>query len=166
MFSSVLAEVFAGSYGLLIPFASFAIFYISVVYGWELGVFIAIFAGFAVDFLFSRDFLLISMIYPIIPFLGILWKKRGFVKTYITQFVPGVFISVFISFSISVRFLLNKGSNINEFLYLLSQMVLAVIAGILLFPLLIFTLDQISAFLEISRYKESSTTTETSKFQK
>lgn len=163
MFFSIAAEVFVGSFGLVIPFSAMAVFYISGLYGWRSGILAAVVAGVLLDLLYGRVLPLTAISLACVSGLAFVWTVRGSMKSYLMQVLPGAATG----FLVSAELIMHSSGGVGLFekLFHFSQTFSIILVSALIMPLFIWAMDSASIFFGFEKFcgikTEVTTRTET-----
>jgi cell shape-determining protein MreD len=149
IFISVYIEVLFGSFGILLTFTAFAVFYLAVTHSVKIGVIIGIIAGITLDMLYGRTMMISPFSMIFIAILGHYWLFQGEIDSLLMHFLPGAataFISVFPIILFNVLFL---NTSLNNFI----NCFFAVIAGGAILPFYIAILDHLAGITGLTQYK-------------
>ncbi len=149
LFLSAVAEVLAGSFGILFPSTILAVFYVGVVYGPEIGLVAGAAAGAAVDLLYGRGLLLSPWLMMMSAAMAAFWLRKGDTKIPLMHVLPGAVVALVWSAALTFS---SQGAGDGVF-FMLSQPVLAVILGALWLPALIWALDKGAGFFGFEDFK-------------
>ena len=149
MFLSITAEVFAGSFGLVLPFSAMAVFYISGLYGWRSGILAGVVAGVLLDLLYGRSLPLTAFPLASVGGLALLWTVRGSMKSYLMQVLPGAATGLLISTEIM---LYSTGGGFSGKTFHLSQAFSIILETALIMPLFVWTMDHAAGFFGFEKF--------------
>jgi len=93
LFISIYFEVLSGSFGIIIPFTAFAIFYLSITYSLKSGIFFGFLAGTVLDTLYGRTFLISPFLMAAITLLADYWLHQGEPDSPFLHFLPGTAVT-------------------------------------------------------------------------
>ena len=144
MFLSITAEVFAGSFGLVLPFSAMAVFYISGLYGWRSGILAGVVAGALLDLLYGRTLPLTAFPLASVGGFALLWTVRGSMKSYLMQVLPGVATGLLISAEIML-YSSGEGGFCGKTFHL-SQALSIILETALIMPLFVWAMDRAAGF--------------------
>jgi len=92
MFIAIALEVLFGSYGFWIPVTGYLVFYITVVWRWQLGVASALIMGMCVDLLYFRQYTYSAVLLLIVVAIAAVWLIRADDKAWWQRVFPGMLI--------------------------------------------------------------------------
>jgi cell shape-determining protein MreD len=149
LFLSIYLEVLCGSFGIIIPFTAFSIFYLSITYSLKSGILIGFIAGTILDTLYGRTFLISPFLMAGITLLADYWLYQGEPESPIIHFLPGLavtFLYVFPLILFNIVFQNIAFSNsLNAFFSLP--------AGAFILPFYLTILDYIAYLTDLPQYK-------------
>ena len=151
LFTSIFLEVFVGALGWLIPLTALAVFHLSIVYGWRLGMTAGVIAGAVLDSLYGRMALTTPFSMLAVSLLAVLWLRKGDTSSIPPNFLPGAIAGAIAAFP---PLLLNSWWH--ETFYLdVDIFFLAVLSDAFILPFLIAFLDFISEKTGLPLYRKA-----------
>jgi len=154
--TSVWMQAFFGYFGVIVPFSALSMVYITIVYGWRIGIFYSIVTGLVTGLLygdFITNFRIFQMV--IISVVSVVWLYKGDVKIMSLQFIPGAVASFLYSFPLIYECYDTLESGFFLVLKNVAILIFAVVAGGVIFPFYIKILDFFSNKLKLDRYTKA-----------
>jgi len=149
LFISIYLEVLCGSFGIIIPFTAFSIFYISITFSLKSGIFFGFIAGTVLDTLYGRTFLISPFLMAAVTILADYWLHQGEPDSTLLHFLPGAavtFIYVFPLMLFNILFNdITFSNSLNAFF--------ALPAGALILPFFVTFIDYTAYLTGLPEYK-------------
>ncbi|MEI6054910.1 MAG: hypothetical protein WCR55_02525 [Lentisphaerota bacterium] len=153
LFFSLVIQIYTGNIGLIIPVMVLSVFYLTITFGWQLGILSGLLGGVTLDLLYGRSLFISPFINIIASFFAILWLHKGELKFLALQMIPASILS----FLYIVPFIYLTYQQTEHGFLLAIENIGAIIASVLittlLFPCLIKFLDMINGPLGFNFYK-------------
>ncbi|HCE45557.1 MAG TPA: hypothetical protein DET40_18610 [Lentisphaeria bacterium] len=153
LFMSVMLEVMLGSASVIIPLTGMSLFYLSMVHGWRVGLFLGFFSGIVVDMLFSREIPVSALSFMAVSGVTAFWLLKGETKDVLLHAVPGVLtalVTVLPLILVYWKDMMLCGAGEVSILLLI-----AMASGAFILPLLILILDFLSEWLGMDLYRNA-----------
>ena len=155
LFFSFLCELLFGLYGIVIPFVAVTLFYLTIIYDLRVGFSLAIICGVILDTVYGRIFYISPLTLAVITVFSVFWLKKGVVKNFHFQFIPGITVSLIYIIPIFglTYFMYEKGflTLFINTLFLLSEIIIG--SFVLLF--IVYFLDSINSKLKLNLYTKA-----------
>ena len=155
LFFSIYFEIISGSFGVVVPFLAFGLFYISVVYGFKTGFVLSLIAGFILGILMGKSTFTLPCLLIIVTIFAAYWVRKGVVKVIHLQVIPGVVIAFIYAFPLLFFNYCSYDSGFLLFLFKIIQLALSIIVAGILMPFFVLVLDVASEKLDIPTYKKA-----------
>jgi len=153
LFISALIQIILGNAGIIIPLISLAIFYLTIVFGWEEGIISAVISGIFLDIVYGRTLLISPFIGIVTVFIAIIWLHKGELGILSFQMIPSGIISLLYIIPF-VYYTYQKTEH--GLILALESMGILIISGAIttiLFPLIVRFLDTINNPLGFNYYR-------------
>ncbi|MEM4248380.1 MAG: hypothetical protein QXH80_03855 [Candidatus Nanoarchaeia archaeon] len=141
---TLLTDIYIGSFGLLLPFSLSAMYYFSAVYGWKTIFPIAFIVGIIIDIFYGRAFICSPFFTLLAIGVSEFWIAWGNTKSYFMHLFPGALLGLICALQIILVPSCVSGTEF--YLVAFSRGILAVLAGSVILPLIIFFLDRLSKY--------------------
>ena len=152
LFCSILFSALLGNSGIVFPFPAAVIFYLAVVYGWQLGVIAAVVSGVAIELLYGYSAYSPVILLLIVGFAR-LWLHNYNTRNIRFTLFPGIVVGVIV-FLPQLIFLQLSYRILS---LMTTQLVFGVIFMMLILPLTVFTLDKIAYAVGLPLFKDAKT---------
>lgn len=153
LFFSLVIQIYTGNIGLIVPVMVLSVFYLTITFGWELGILSGLFGGIILDLLYGRSLFMSPFINIIASLFAILWLQKGELKFLALQMIPASILSflyivpfVYLTYQRTEHGFLLAVENIGI-------IIVSVIITTLFFPCLIKFLDMINGPLGFNFYR-------------
>jgi len=154
-FISISLEVLSGSFGILLPITALIIFYFTVTYCWEYGIFLAGICGIITDSLFARDIFYSPFVFFAVVLFGALWLRRAESKMLLAHLFPGGIIAVITTAPHLITGTFSLGVSVQAIMQNISTLIFSVFISAMLFPLIIVILDSFSKYFGFELYVDA-----------
>jgi uncharacterized membrane protein len=150
LFCSVLFSVILGNSGITFPLPAAVIFYLTIVYGWRIGVIVAAVTGVVIEMLYgSSSFTPLSLL--IVAAIAQFWLYNYDTKNISALTVPGAVIGGILFLP---QLFIYKGTWLN-LLYLIPELLFSIIIMICIIPLTAYLMDKVSQITGLPLFKEA-----------
>lgn len=93
LFFSLVIQIYTGNIGLIIPVMVLSVFYLTIIFDWQLGILSGLLAGVILDLLYGRSLLISPFINILASLFAILWLHKGELKILALQMIPASILS-------------------------------------------------------------------------
>ncbi len=152
LFLAVYLETVLGSFGMIVPLTVLAVFYVSVTYGWRIGVTVGVTAGIVLDSLYGRSPYLSVFTLSASAVLAMFWLYKGDVKRLRFQVVPGLLAPIIYLLPPLAQNFYSHGPGLFEFVDDATMLLATGILGALALPLMILGLDAFNSLFKLDEY--------------
>lgn len=155
IFLSVFLEILSGSFGLIVPVSAMAVFYITAVYEWKIGMISALISGVAVDLLYGREIIFTPFFLMLAVVISIFWLYKGETKSLLIHFIPGGVCGALVSLPPLLIFSLGPDDGAAGFvrtIHIISQFMFSIVVSALWLPLFLLVVDTLSGWLGLEIY--------------
>lgn len=155
LFLAMVFQIYLGNIGLIVPLTALLVFYLTIVFDWQMGMLSGVFAGIILDLLYGRTLFISPCINILVSILAIVWLHKGELKFLALQMFPAAILSLL--YIVPFVYLTYQQTQHGFFLAMKGLGVIAVstVISMLLFPCIIKVLDVINGPLGFDCYRTS-----------
>jgi len=151
IFFSMFGQFLIGNFGIFLPVTATVIFYITVCFGWQRGMFSAVVSGLAFDAVIGASNLT-PLIFLAVCGLAVFWLLYQQIRPAFINFIPGMLIALIAVLPQMLQRIYDKGWGIYIFDEWLPAMFFAMGFCALLLPLVIVVCDHFGRTLGVPAY--------------
>lgn len=151
IFFSMLGQFLIGNFGIFLPVTATVIFYITVCFGWQRGMFSAVVSGLAFDAVIGASNLT-PLIFIAVCGLAVFWLLYQQIRPAFINFIPGMLIALIAVLPQMLQRIYDKGWGIYIFDEWLPAMFFAMGFCALFLPLVIAVCDHFGRTLGLPAY--------------
>ena len=155
LFLAIYAEVMSGSFGMIIPLTVLAVFYVSVTYGWHVGMAVGGTAGIIIDSLYGRSPCFSAFTMAGVAGLAMFWLYKGDVRHLRFQVIPGLVIPVIYILPPLAQNFLSLGPGVFAFVDDATMLVAAGLVGCIILPVMVLALDAFNSLFKLEEYMKA-----------
>ncbi len=150
IFFALLGEVYAGSFGVILPLLAAVVFYFTRIHGWKSSLALAFASGIFLDFAYGREQIASPFVLLLVALLSVFWTLRGNLKSHAVLLIPGALAGLI--YSLSLIFVLESPGSIGQFSSATVKILSSVVLSAIALPILAFILDSSAGFLKYEKY--------------
>ncbi len=155
MFIAIILEVLLGAYGFWIPVTGYLVFYITVVWRWQIGAVSALLMGMCIDLLYFRQYMYSAVLLLIVVLIATIWLIRADDKVWWMRVFPGMIIGGIYVIPQSVYNSFFLGWYPDLLLRNILSCFFVIILSGTVFPMFIGLLDAVAEHLGTSRFNKA-----------
>lgn len=150
VFGAILFSIILGNSGMAFPVPAAVIFYLTIVYGWRVGVIVAATTGVVLELLYgSASFTPLVMLS--ITGIAQFWLYNYDTKKLAVLMIPGAIVGCVLFLP---KLLFYEGAWLS-ILYLIPELLFSVVVMVLLMPLTIYVMDKLAKFTGLPLFTEA-----------
>lgn len=155
IFLAVLFQTLIGNCGISIPLLPVIVFYITISFGWQRGVFCAVCGGLVIDALYGHNLLVTPFIMLMVSGFAVFWLFYHQVKPLIVNTIPGAIVAFLVIMPQTMAKIAENGLGLFLIREWLPQILCSMVFSGLLLPLTIFCGDYFCRRLNLPTYLDA-----------
>lgn len=155
IFITALTQVLLGGFGISIPFMAVIVFYITISFGWQRGIFSAVCGGLIIDALYGQNLLITPLILLLVSGFAVYWLFYHQVKPLIGNAIPGAIAAFIVILPQILAKIAENGIGLFLVLEWLPLILCSMVFAGLLLPMTIFFGDFICHRLNLPSYLDA-----------
>ncbi len=150
LFCSILLRLLGGNFGITAPFPAAVIFGLAVIYGWRIGILVAVIVGVIIELLYGDSTLTPLMLIFVVA-TAQLWVHYYDTKNFLALMVPGAIIGLILFMP---RFFFSNNSWYTLY-YLIPELLFSIIMMTCIVPLTIYMMDKLAVVVGLPLFKDA-----------